>query len=696
MGEAYLDIIVRVERAEASLKQVQQGMQELQQKSEQANQVMRNQFEKTSKVTNELQGVIAGLFSVGAVTAFIKRMVDLRVEWEKQTAVLKVLTGSQKEAEATMKMIKKVADASLSPLKEVSDAYIRLVNSGIKPTFVEMKKMVDVAVASGKSFGRLAESIFDAANQQTRGLRDFGIQSKIIGDKIQLSFKGMTKIVDLTAEAISGFVIEMGGLKGVAGASEEIGKTVAGAFDDVGDSIESLILTLGELSSDKMVGAFNTLSNIVTILNFVAGNSEKAKTGIIGLILEFNPLIDLNKLLIKGYQELADAIRGNEKALDDNILATEASKKLGFELIKVIDAEGRISYEFKKVAEETKVIIEEVTEEEIKQAGAIELVVKQIEILKKSIPGLSEKELPAAQLALYNLNQELKRLTGLGTETPDIIVEKIKSITDAIIELVDIEIPDLKLIDNLETQWNNYQDFMIKFRQDQVNETKLTEDEKLGIAQEALYTGFGLIDALSQYRRQRMDEELAAAGDNEKKKEEIQRKYAKKEQTLEIARATMGVAQVVINALQTKPFIPLGLAASILAGVLGAVQIGVIKSQKFATGTFDLQGRGTGTSDSIPAMLSRGESVMTAKETKEFYPYLKAMKEGKFPKLQMELMNDFAKMNQINNLNYDNSKEIRKLEEIRKALLREQQSEHIEGKYRVVRRGNITTKISLN
>jgi hypothetical protein len=63
----------------------------------------------------------------------------------------------------------------------------------------------------------------------------------------------------------------------------------------------------------------------------------------------------------------------------------------------------------------------------------------------------------------------------------------------------------------------------------------------------------------------------------------------------------------------------------------------------------------------------------------------------------MELLNDFSKLQGItnNNLNYDNSKEIRELREIRKALTNDY-SETIEGKYKIIRRGGITTKISLN
>lgn len=645
MAEVYLDIIARIDKVQADVKNLQGEMTKLETKSEEVNKTIRTEFESTSKVTSQLTGLIAGMFSVGAVTAFIKKIIDLRIEWEKQTAVLKTLTGSQKEAESTMKMIKKVADASLSPLKEVSDAYIRLVNQGIKPTYSEMKKMVDVAVASGRSFGQLAEAIFDATNGQLRGLKDFGIQSKIIGDKMQLSFKGMTQTVDMTGEAIADFVIKAGELPGVAGASEELGKTVAGAFDNIGDSVESLILTLGELSSDTMVKAANTLTDLITVLNFVASSGEKAKTGVVGFIVDFlkvaNPLLLLNKGVTKGWELLANAINKSSEELEDSIAPTEDSGESIEEFTKRIHA----------------------------------LVVE----MQKGMP--MDKWAEQQRKAAIEFAKMMQEIPDEETEFKWIIPppEKTKEQADVTAGLVE------DMYDKLEQSERDYIDHL-----------ELKEQNKQRIIAATFDFTSGLINSLSQYQRQKMDEELRMAGDNEAKKEEIRRKYAKKEQSIAIAESIMGVAQVVINAMQTKPFIPAGLAASILAGVLGAVQIGVIKSQKFATGTFDLQGRGTGTSDSIPAMLSRGESVMTANETKEYYPYLKAMKEGKFLKLQLEQFKDLVKLNQVtnNSLNYDNSKEIRELREIRKALSRD--SETIEGKYKVIRRGGITTKISLS
>lgn len=59
--------------------------------------------------------------------------------------------------------------------------------------------------------------------------------------------------------------------------------------------------------------------------------------------------------------------------------------------------------------------------------------------------------------------------------------------------------------------------------------------------------------------------------------------------------------------------------ATIIANMANAIK--VVKSAKFATGGL-VTGPGTGTSDSIPAMLSNGESVMTARTTSMFAPIL--------------------------------------------------------------------------
>ncbi|WP_315056230.1 phage tail tape measure protein [Chryseobacterium indoltheticum] len=64
----------------------------------------------------------------------------------------------------------------------------------------------------------------------------------------------------------------------------------------------------------------------------------------------------------------------------------------------------------------------------------------------------------------------------------------------------------------------------------------------------------------------------------DKKKAELEYKAAKRQRDLQIAQAISGVAMAVINAAQTQPFFPLGLAMTVLAGAMGAVQLSTIMS----------------------------------------------------------------------------------------------------------------------
>jgi len=63
--------------------------------------------------------------------------------------------------------------------------------------------------------------------------------------------------------------------------------------------------------------------------------------------------------------------------------------------------------------------------------------------------------------------------------------------------------------------------------------------------------------------------------------------------------------------------IGLAAAAAMVAGYLGIKANAADATSGYAEGVIDLDGKGTETSDDIPARLSKGESVMTAKTTKK-------------------------------------------------------------------------------
>ena len=118
---------------------------------------------------------------------------------------------------------------------------------------------------------------------------------------------------------------------------------------------------------------------------------------------------------------------------------------------------------------------------------------------------------------------------------------------------------------------------------------------------------------------------------------DLMEEAGEKNKSMAMAAKVLALAEIAINQgvaiaegikqAQSVPY-PANIAAiastiaTILTGITQAIK--TVKSAKFATGGY-VEGAGTGTSDSIPARLSNGESVMTAGATTLFSPLLSAL-----------------------------------------------------------------------
>lgn len=160
------------------------------------------------------------------------------------------------------------------------------------------------------------------------------------------------------------------------------------------------------------------------------------------------------------------------------------------------------------------------------------------------------------------------------------------------------------------------------------------------------------------------ERELKLAEGNQAKKDAIAKKYASEQSKIKRQQFEQDKAIALINiAISTaegvaKAFAktgPGGFALGALIIASGAIQAGLVASQptpKFAKGVIDLQGKGTGTSDEIHAMLSKGESVMTAEETTKFKPLLQSIRRKELSPELANMMLNGQKMSNIN-LNTD-------------------------------------------
>lgn len=133
-------------------------------------------------------------------------------------------------------------------------------------------------------------------------------------------------------------------------------------------------------------------------------------------------------------------------------------------------------------------------------------------------------------------------------------------------------------------------------------------------------------DAQFAAKKAQIDEKLR------KKEAQLKKRQFEADQKAALTRIAIDTAVSVAKTAATAGY-PAAIPLIVLALAQGAIQAALVKSQpvpKFKDGVIDLQGKGTETSDSISAKLSKGESVMTAKETKRHKPLFKAIREGSY------------------------------------------------------------------
>lgn len=328
-------------------------------------------------------------------------------------------------------------------------------------------------------------------------------------------------------------------------------------------------------------------------------------------------------------------------------------------LIEANKEDVLIDQEILKLMELRLVALTKINEKEEEQLGLIEEVQEEIEKLEDKI----KKSRSPQQIA--TLNQQLEITKGVLNDLhrlglPDFskdLPKSTKAIKDATKELMGMA--------GIMTQvMNRFEESMEKPLQipELPTITGMTFGEKLGEAfaenwRNVLNSGLEdsanflielknqEVDALQTqiaHLREFYDEQQLLAGNNERAKTELKlkeeketnalrRRLAEKEKQASLFAVKISTAIAIVKALATSVTIYDGFVNAAIAAAQGAAQLIAINraTPRFAKGVIDLKGPGSKTSDSIPSLLSRGESVMTADETASSKGIFKAVRARK-------------------------------------------------------------------
>jgi hypothetical protein len=203
--------------------------------------------------TTSFQKVLGGFAKAGAAigavfAAFsaVGGIINATRETEKLFAVLKNATGgSELKALTIFQQLQEFAATTPFALNEVVGAFTKLQQRNFNPTIEQLRTMGDIAASSGKSIDQFVEAILDAQTGEFERLKEFGVVARKEGDNVRVTFRGQAETFKNTSENLNAYLLKLGELPGISGATAAVAATLDGSLSNLGDNFTRLFATLG-------------------------------------------------------------------------------------------------------------------------------------------------------------------------------------------------------------------------------------------------------------------------------------------------------------------------------------------------------------------------------------------------------------------------------------------------------------------
>lgn len=227
--------------------------------------------------TQSVAGILGAINPVLGVTAalvgsFAEKAFAATSQWQGYSVALKNSLGSQELANQNLSVLEQLAVRLPVGLNEVTESFNQLVNRGFKPTKDELANLSGFAAAQNKTFDQLIQAILDAEQGELERLKEFGIQASNEGNKVSVTFRGVTKTFEKGAKDSASAFAQLAKELGSDALNADKMQTLEGRMSNLGDQADRVSRKFGEI----LLPVFETVLSIVSgILNVV----DKAVTG---------------------------------------------------------------------------------------------------------------------------------------------------------------------------------------------------------------------------------------------------------------------------------------------------------------------------------------------------------------------------------------------------------------------------------
>lgn len=193
-------------------------------------------------------GIGAAVSALGA-----GKLIQVTREFDKVSASLETSTGSVDRTAVAFASLEEFAKNTPYDLAQVANAFITLVNMGLNPSERALTSYGDTASAFSKDIIQVIEAVADATTGEfERAKEAFKVKTKVMGDQVAFTFRGMTTVVGNNAKEIEEYFIKLGE-NNFAGAQAKRMKTLDGAVSNLGDSWDKLFRTISGQGIEELM-----------------------------------------------------------------------------------------------------------------------------------------------------------------------------------------------------------------------------------------------------------------------------------------------------------------------------------------------------------------------------------------------------------------------------------------------------------
>jgi hypothetical protein len=218
---------------------------------------------------NAIKGMVAAAAGFVALDTMVSGFMEANVEAGRLRASLETVTGSVRGASDAWDELTQFAARTPFDLAQSVEGFIKLKALGLDPSIEALESYGNTASSMGKSMTDMIEAVADATVGEFERLKEFGIKASSEGDRVALTFQGITTTIANDAKSIEGYLQQIGNVQ-FAGAMERQAETLGGALSNLEDSISSFWVAIGDL------GAADAATEAIADLAVVIGDVTTA------------------------------------------------------------------------------------------------------------------------------------------------------------------------------------------------------------------------------------------------------------------------------------------------------------------------------------------------------------------------------------------------------------------------------------